>query len=142
MSTLDFTRALNGAHESKINRAASRAARKAAKASELQAKFISAAFGSDPTALVPTPGLPVPARPIGYLLLEEIDGGQLAALLRDAVQSADMRIHVQLLVSVLARKFADRQADYWMEQEDEAEDGPDPDERHDRLRDNAIEGLS
>jgi methionine synthase I (cobalamin-dependent) len=143
MRALDFTRAQERTYDARLDRVARRAALHAEKASELQARFIAAALGPDTAELVPTPGLPIKQRSIADLLHNEIDGAQLAALLRDAAQGRDVKVQASLLLSVLACQFAQAQADYALEaaeDEGELEDGPDPDEAYERRRDEAMEG--
>jgi hypothetical protein len=90
-------------------------AQHAEKLAELHRRFIDAALGADPAALVPTPGLTPAARPIGDLLLDTIEPEQLASLIRSAALGADAALQARLLLSVLAQRFADEHVDYAVE---------------------------
>jgi hypothetical protein len=94
------------------------ASRRAEIASELQADFIAAAFSAGADTLVQTPGSSVPQRSIGFLLSCYVHEGELHDLLRDAAQGKDVSIEAALLLSMLANRFAEAQADAAMELED------------------------
>jgi hypothetical protein len=107
---------IDRAYGQRLDRAANRAAYRAATAHDLQSRFIAAAFNA-PDAMVPTPGSAVTQRPVSKLIADYIDDAELSLLLRDAAKGEDMQLRATLLLSVLAGRFADDQADYAMEAE-------------------------
>lgn len=127
------------AYTARLDHAHRRAALRAEFFSRLQAACIHAAFAS-PDTIVRTPGSSVPQRPIAWLLHNEIADAELFVLLRDAAQGRDVQLHATLLLSVLAHRFADAQADLALEQAEANseldDDGIDWDRRCDERRDN------